>query len=349
MRAVVSEPYGEEAYLFSRDKCLQHDVEIEITGQDKIGTMIGTLWLHKKHYGVTLLSEGYARLSGRDSTDEVEQAQAFAQSKRLRTWETYDAEVESARAAAEALEAVEIAGPAEAEEVTVVEMRDAVNFYVHAGSAPKQLEYIGTRLAEMGKSGGDSFRAKVGDVVAAKFSQDGDWYRARVEAKKGDKYEVHFVDYGNADTVQQGDLLPLGSTVPSIVAVPPQAIEYKLAHIKLGKDEDMMYEAAGLVQDILGASRGKVRAKVEYRERSGRHHVTLMDPTTGENISSMLLRNGLAKLEKRKQDVEGLKDDQEVAKRAHLNLWRYGDAADSDDEDKFFAQDVAKARAAAKK
>lgn len=344
------EPYGEEAYLFSRDKCLQHDVEIEITGQDKIGTMIGTMWLHKKNHGVTLLTEGYARLSGRDSTEELEQAQLMAQAKRLRTWETYDAELESSRAAAEALEAVEISGPSEAEEVTVVEMRDPINFYVHAASAPKQLDYIGSRLAEMGgKSSDASFRPKVGDIVAAKFSEDGLWYRARIESRKGDQFEVHFVDYGNMDSCNIADMCPLGSTVPSLVQCPAQAIEYKLAHIKLPRDEDLLYEASGIVQDILGASGGKVRAKVEYRERSGRHHVSLMDPASGDNISSLLLRQGLAKLERRKQDTEGLKDDQEVAKRAHLNIWRYGDAADSDDEDKFFAQDVAKARAAAKK
>jgi hypothetical protein len=36
--------------------------------------------------------------------------------------------------------------------------------------------------------------------------------------------------------------------------------------------------------------------------------------------------------------MEGLKDEQEKAKRAHLNIWRYGDAVDSDDDDTRFAQ-----------
>mmetsp|Transcript_10807 Transcript_10807/g.26760 ORF Transcript_10807/g.26760 Transcript_10807/m.26760 type:complete len:884 (-) Transcript_10807:255-2906(-) len=341
------EPYGEEAYLFSRDKCLQHDVEVEITGQDKIGTMIGRLYLHKKDHAVTLLGEGYARLSGRDSTNELEEAEQQAQAKRLRTWENYDAELDAMRAA-EAVADIEIAAASSEEEVTVVEMVDPITFYVQAASAPKQLEYIGGRLAEMSKAPQDSFRPKVGDIVAAKFSQDGDWYRARVEDRKGDQYKVLFVDYGNSDSCTSGDILPLGNSVPSLVSCPAQATEYKLAHIKLPKDEDMVYEAAGMIQDVLGESGGKVRAKVEYRERSGRHHVTMLDPANGENLSAMLLRNGLAKLERRKQDVEGLKDEQEKAKRAHLNIWRYGDAADSDDEDKFFAQDVAKAKAAKK-
>jgi len=341
------EPYGEDAYLFTRDKCLQHDVELEITGQDKIGTMIGKLWLHRKDHAVTLLSEGYARLSGRDSTPELEEAEQQAQAKRLRTWENYDAELDAMRAA-EAVAEIEIASAGGEEEVTVVEMVDPVLFYVQAASAPKQLDFIGARLSEMSKAPQAGFRPKPGDVVAAKFSQDGDWYRARVEDRKGDDYKVLFVDYGNSDTCAVGDLLPLGGAVPSLASCPAQAAEYKLAHIKLPRDDDLLYEAAGVVQDILGASGGKVRAKVEYRERSGRHHVTMSDPASGESISALLLRSGLAKLERRKQDVEGLKDEQDKAKRAHLNIWRYGDAADSDDEDKFFAQDVAKAKAARK-
>jgi hypothetical protein len=43
---------------------------------------------------------------------------------------------------------------------------------------------------------------KVGDVVAAKFTADNDWYRAQVrrvdrEAKKAD---VTYLDYGNSET-----------------------------------------------------------------------------------------------------------------------------------------------------
>ncbi len=69
------EPYGEEAYQFSRERCLQHDVEVEIMAQDKIGTMIGRLIVHKKDHSVVLLQEGYGRLTGRDATGEMEEAQ----------------------------------------------------------------------------------------------------------------------------------------------------------------------------------------------------------------------------------------------------------------------------------
>jgi staphylococcal nuclease domain-containing protein 1 len=83
---------------------------------------------------------------------------------------------------------------------------------------------------------------------------------------------------------------------------------------------------------------------VEFKERSGRHHVTLIDQTSGEDVGAMMLRNGLAKLEKRRQDQAGLKDHQEAARQARLGIWAYGDAVDSDEEDSRMAQDVANAK-----
>ena len=43
---------------FSREKCLQHDVEVEALAQDKIGTMIGRIYrdVHKRDLAVALLS-----------------------------------------------------------------------------------------------------------------------------------------------------------------------------------------------------------------------------------------------------------------------------------------------------
>eukprot|EP00288_Rhodomonas_lens_P017705 CAMPEP_0177709398 /NCGR_PEP_ID=MMETSP0484_2-20121128/10781_1 /TAXON_ID=354590 /ORGANISM="Rhodomonas lens, Strain RHODO" /LENGTH=894 /DNA_ID=CAMNT_0019221011 /DNA_START=35 /DNA_END=2719 /DNA_ORIENTATION=+ len=338
------EPYGEEAYAFARDKCLQHDVEVEVHAQDKIGTMIGRLYIHKQDMGVTLLKEGYARTSGRDMTNEMEEAEKGAQQKRLRTWEKYDAELEAEKAAAEAAEVVESATSGEATQVTVTEVVDAVTFYVHPTGAEQQIAYVADRLAAMVVKEDGEFRPKVGEVVCAKFSADDLWYRARVEARKGDTCSVLFIDYGNGEDVPVSRLRPLPSSVPTPVACPPQALEYKLAYIKPPKDEEFKNEAMACVQEILAASNGVVSAKMEYRERSGRCHVMMMDPASGKSFNSILLRNGLAKLERRRQDTPGLKDDQAEAKRERLCIWQYGDAVDSDEDDNRMAEDVAKAK-----
>jgi len=340
----AGEPYGEEAYAFARDKCLQHDVEVEVMAQDKIGTMIGRLYLHKQDFAVTLLRDGYARTTGRDLSNEMEEAEKAAQAQRLRTWDKYDAELEAEKAAAEAAEVVEAAASGEATQVTVTEVVDPVTFYVHPAGAEQQIAHVADRLATMAVKDDAEWRPKVGEVVAAQFSADGLWYRGRVEARKGDACTVLFVDYGNGEDVPLSCLRPLPPSVPSTAACPAQALEYKLAYIKAPKDEEFRAEALACVNDMLAASNGVVSAKVEYKERSGRCHVQMIDPASNKAFNSILLRAGLAKLERRRQDQPGLKDDQAEAKRERLCIWQYGDAVDSDEDDNRFADDVAKAK-----
>mmetsp|Transcript_2017 Transcript_2017/g.6126 ORF Transcript_2017/g.6126 Transcript_2017/m.6126 type:complete len:896 (-) Transcript_2017:3840-6527(-) len=343
------EPYGEEALQFTKERCLQHDVEVEVLAQDKIGTMIGKVYLYKRDLSALLLQEGLARTTGRDLTNEMEQAELSAQQARLRTWERYDAELEAARAAEAAAEVVEHASQ-EMSMVTVVEMLSPVSFYVHAAGVDKQIELLTDRLANAKLDGSKSdFSPKVGEACVAKFSADNQWYRAQVEARKADSFLVLFRDFGNREEVKLKDLRPIPSSVPSFQQIPPQAVEYKLAYVKVpSADEENMAEATGFMQNLLGACEGVLSAKTEFFERSGRHHVTLVDNSTGENVAALLLRNGLAKLERRRQDTPGLKEEQERARNAHLGIWRYGDAVDSDEDDRSFAQDVAQARAKVK-
>ena len=42
-----------------------------------------------------------------------------------------------------------------------------------------------------------SYNPRRGDTCAAKFSADGQWYRAKVEKIEGAKITVFFMDYGN--------------------------------------------------------------------------------------------------------------------------------------------------------
>merc|ERR1719495_1726472 len=49
-----------------------------------------------------------------------------------------------------------------------------------------------------------------GRLACAKYSQDGDYYRVRIVAvNNNDKVDVHYLDFGNSETVQAGHLLEL--------------------------------------------------------------------------------------------------------------------------------------------
>lgn len=45
---------------------------------------------------------------------------------------------------------------------------------------------------------GEDVEPVVGDLVAAPFSEDESWYRARILGVVGDDVDVYFVDYGDS-------------------------------------------------------------------------------------------------------------------------------------------------------
>ena len=71
----------------------------------------------------------------------------------------------------------------------------------------------------------DAFTPRNGMLVAARFSHDGQWYRARVRRCSDvlKTAEVIFIDYGNEETVSYKDIRD-----DKFKTMPPQAISAKL-------------------------------------------------------------------------------------------------------------------------
>lgn len=62
------------------------------------------------------------------------------------------------------------------------------------------------------------FSPRTGDLVSAKFTEDNQWYRARVKRASGIKKEAHlfFIDYGNEETLPFSRIRPLDSKFKSL-------------------------------------------------------------------------------------------------------------------------------------
>jgi staphylococcal nuclease domain-containing protein 1 len=58
--SVDGEPYGDEALQFTKDKCLQREVEIHVESMDKAGNFIGWLWIEGQNLSVALVDAGMA-------------------------------------------------------------------------------------------------------------------------------------------------------------------------------------------------------------------------------------------------------------------------------------------------
>merc|ERR1719318_2034900 len=61
----------------------------------------------------------------------------------------------------------------------------------------------------------DVVRVTAGLVCVAKWSEDGVWYRAKVDKVEGEMVEVTFLDYGNTETVTTANIVKTRSHIPA--------------------------------------------------------------------------------------------------------------------------------------
>lgn len=354
------EPYSEEAISFMRRRILQRDVEIEIETVDKTGTFLGSLWEGKENVSVALLEAGLAKLHPSFSTDRTVEghlllrAQESAKSKNLKVWEGFvEGQEEANRAAAAGVKATE----AKAVPVCVADVLGGGKFYVQTEEAKvlmiqKTLE--GLNLKDKASPPG-VFTPQKGELVIAQFSSDNSWNRALIvnSPRQGTAitakslYEVFYIDYGNQESIPLSRLRPLDPSVSS----PAQGLAQlcRLAHIRVPElEDDFGEEAAEYLSDLVANK--SLLMKVEDKDTTGGKVrgkgtgtcliVTLIDPASSKTIQSLMLENGLAKLEKinrwdtpEKKNIHAEYEEYlKEAKKNRLNMWSYGDV-ESDEED----------------
>lgn len=181
---------------------------------------------------------------------------------------------------------------------------------------------------------------KAGQVVAAKFTVDSEWYRAKVRRvdRENKKVDVTYLDYGNSEALPWGELRPLDQPQFNLDKLKAQAVDATLSFVQLpGKDEYLRDSIDYLLQETDNRS---LVANVDAIAQDGTLHLTLYDPKTSEkveqSINADMIREGLGivptKLtswERQATDVlSNLKSLQEEAKDAHKGMWEYGDIMD---------------------
>ncbi|CAI9267357.1 unnamed protein product [Lactuca saligna] len=351
------EPYSNEAISFMRRKIMQRDVEIEVETVDRTGTFLGSLWDSKTNVAITLLEAGLARLQTSFGSDRIPdahllaQAEQFAKKQKLKIWENYVEGVEVTNGQTQDKK------QKEEFKAVVTEVLGGGKFYVQAVSDQKvaaiQNQLASLTLKEAPVIG--SFNPKKGDIVLAQFTADNSWNRAMVvNTPRGavesikDKFEVFYMDYGNQEVVTYNQLRPLDQSVSS---APGMAQLCSLAYLKVPTlEEDYGHEAAMLLSDTTLNGPKEFRAVIEERDVSGGKvkgqgtgnilMVTLIDEEFGESVNAIMLKEGVARLEKRrrwepkeKQEIlDELEKCQAEASKARLGIWEYGDIQSDDDE-----------------
>ena len=299
------EPLAGEAVAFTRLHCMQRDVEVVVEGIDKSGTFLGTLVVPTaKHarqrfdLGIALLEEGLARLQRPwEASPEAVAALEKAQRARKGIWEKEDPAEAGAGAGAgeggdegvasqveDKLEQKGLVGwpllkgnhkePGfnTKKEITITDIADANSFYVQFLSQGR-MDWITEQLANLGleeqQASQQQGAFKVGDRCIARFSADGEWYRAVVEKVDASdptarQYDVYFIDYGNRDRVGSS---AIRTSNAELNAIPPQAHMACLAFVKAPDlDDDFGVEAAQRLSQLVGGGQ-KLLATVEGQQR----------------------------------------------------------------------------------
>ncbi|XP_057342022.1 staphylococcal nuclease domain-containing protein 1 [Microplitis mediator] len=331
---IEGEKYSEEAFNFMKEQCFQKDVEIQVDNMESKGSgFIGWLFVEGVNMSVALVEEGLAEVSSFSEHGEyiksLKAAEERAKAKKLNIWDRPEVEAEEEEVKEEK-EVVE--RKIETREVVVSEVTEDLHFYAQYVDQKSQVEGLLTRLRQELEENPPlpgAFSPKRGDLVAAKFSGDGEWYRAKVEKVAGSNVSVLYVDYGNREVVNVTQVAPLPAEYSSDK---PYAHEFVAAYVALPKDVDDQKAAITAFQEDI--ENKTLLLSIVYKSSSGVLAATLVDPVTNEDIVKALVKDGylLVNREKRVNVKPEYLDAQSDAKKHHRNIWQYGDITTDDQE-----------------
>jgi staphylococcal nuclease domain-containing protein 1 len=352
------EPFGKEAHEFANRRCQQRDVEIDIEECDKVGGFIGTLYINRENFAKTLVEEGLASVhtysaekSG--NANELFAAEQKAKDARKNLWQDYDPSQEAdgdytaTTASATNGDSVSAAASQKPDYrdvmVTHVEDDGRLRLQMIGGgtAALTQLMSLFSKFhLNPANSAGLPGPPKAGEFVAARFTADDQWYRARIRRndREAKKAEVVYIDFGNSEVIPWSRLRPLSQDFVTS-KLKPQAVEAQLAYIQMPGNSEYLADAVSFISQETADV--QLVAKVEATDKDGMLWVTLYNPSqsnTGtESINADLLTEGFAMVPKKLRPWErtsdilaAMKKKQDLAKEERRGQWEYGDLTEDD-------------------
>ncbi|KAG5926598.1 hypothetical protein E4U42_003133 [Claviceps africana] len=353
------EPYGKEALDLANRRCNQRDCEIDIHDMDKVGGFIGSLYMNRENFAKVLVEEGLASVHAYSAEKSGNSAELFAAENKAKDarkglWHDYDPSQD------QDAEEEEQTGQATAEtEVTLdkkpTDYRDVMITNID-GNGRIKIQEIGkgtaaleTLMTEFRKFHLDpknnkplSDAPKTGDFVSAKFSYDGQWYRARVRAndRAAKVAEVQYVDYGNTEKIPWSNLRPLDQGRFGVQKLKAQAIDASLSFVQLPTGADYFQEAINVINDMTDGKR-MVGSFDFVDSKENISYITLYDaknnelPGLNDSINKEIVASGYGMVPKKLKAWERskafepylkhLREVESQAKQDRLGMWEYGD------------------------
>lgn len=195
-------------------------------------------------------------------------------------------------------------------------------------NGPKLEEMLKQMRSELPQPGKNApYTPTRGEIVAAKFAADRQWYRAKVlKVNSPDDIDIVFIDYGNAEKVKSRELAKLST---KFAQQSPFSTDYLLAFVEATThDQDWIEESR---RALLEAAYGQVLMKVEYKDPVANiDAISLVNEFTKTDIGKKLVENGLfMALKRRDRKLMRLLNEyqsaEKTAKENRTNMWQYGD------------------------
>jgi staphylococcal nuclease domain-containing protein 1 len=176
---------GDEALEWTSRRAYQRDVEIEVETNDRAGGFNGTLYVNGNNLGKGLLEEGLAWVQGGSGGQEFDDAESRAKSSGKGIWKDWDEtkEVEELKVLNRGGAATPPKPRKEFIDVVVTNMNDDGTFGVQiVGDSVHALDKLMKEFRAFHNAGSPvAANLRPGDLIAAKFSADNEFYRAKVK------------------------------------------------------------------------------------------------------------------------------------------------------------------------
>jgi staphylococcal nuclease domain-containing protein 1 len=353
----AAEPFGQEAYDFANRRCMQRDVEIDVENTDKTGGFIGTMYVGRENFARVLVEEGLAEVHAYSAEQSGHSNELFAAEKKAKEakrgmWHDWDPskEAEDGDAVPSSNGASGLNGDGAEPQARRKDYRDVMVTHVDE-SGKLKIQQVGSGTVALTElmSAFKSFHLnkandqplpgppRVGDTVAAKFSLDNEWYRAKVRRvdRDGKKADVTYLDYGNSETVAWDKLRPLSQPQFSMQKLKPQASDAVLSFVQLPTNQEYLRDTIGYLMEQTDSR--ELVANVDYVAPEGTLHITLFDPKIStkaeESVNAEVIREGLGMVPTKLKSwergagdlLQSLNTIQSQAKEDRKGMWEYGD------------------------
>lgn len=351
------EPFGNEALELASKRCNQRDVEVDIHDIDKVGGFIGDLYVGRESFAKILVEEGLASVhqySAEKSGNaaELNAAEKKAKEGRKGMWHAWDpSQEQEEEEEAAPVESSAADGPINIKrvyrEISVTSIDENGRIKIQeVGQGTAALDSLSKAFQKfhLDPKNNVSLRdaPKAGDMVAAKWSEDGCWYRARIRSndRAAKQAEVVFIDYGNTDKFSWSQLRALSQPEFSTQKLKPQAADASLSLLQLPTAPQYFKETKQYLTDVLASKEKWIASFDLVDNKEGVTYITIYEdkqplPKAYESINREVLLEGLGMVPRKLKAWERAPAFQEMlgkykeaeteAKQARAGMWEYGD------------------------